>query len=99
MHSNEKRRRRRGRNMDATTEQTTVERTITIAAPPEAVWEYFVDPEKLERWMGIGAELEPTPGGVYRCEVLTGHIARGEFVEVDRPRHSCTRGAGNEAAT
>ena len=26
------------------------------------------------------------PGGIYRCEVIPGHIARGEFVELDAPR-------------
>ncbi len=72
--------------MDATTETTSVERTISIAASPETVWEFFVDPEKLTRWMGTTAELEPRPGGAYRNEVIPGHIARGEFVELDPPR-------------
>jgi uncharacterized protein YndB with AHSA1/START domain len=71
--------------MDATTEITTVERTVSIAARPETVWEFFVDPEKATRWMGMTATLEPEPGGVYRCEVIPGHTARGEFVELDPP--------------
>jgi uncharacterized protein YndB with AHSA1/START domain len=71
--------------MDATTEATSLERTISIAAAPETVWEFFVDPAKLNRWMGIQAELEPHPGGVFRCEVLPGHVALGEFVELDPP--------------
>jgi uncharacterized protein YndB with AHSA1/START domain len=71
--------------MDATTETTTVERTISIAASPDTVWEFFVDPEKLTRWKGMTAELDPTPGGIYRCEVIPGHTARGEFVELDPP--------------
>ena len=37
------------------------------------------------RWKGIDAELEPRPGGIYRCEVIPGHMARGEFVELDPP--------------
>ena len=72
--------------MDATTETTSVERTISIAAAPETVWEFFIDPEKLTRWMGTTAELEPRPGGIYRNEVIPGHIARGEVVELDPPR-------------
>ncbi len=72
--------------MDATTESTTVERTIAIAAPPETVWEFFVDPQKLTTWMGLTAEIDPRPGGSYRSEVIPGHIARGEYVEVDPPR-------------
>ena len=71
--------------MDATTESTVVERTISIDASPETVWEFFVDPQKATRWMGLSADLDPRPGGIYRCEVLPGHTARGEFVELDPP--------------
>ena len=71
--------------MDATTEVTTVERELSIAASPETVWEFLVDPEKAVRWMGTNATLEPRPGGLYYCEVIPGHVAKGEFVEVDRP--------------
>src|SRR5437763_16528398 len=71
--------------MDATTESTTVERTISIAATPQTVWEFFVDPEKLVRWMCTNAELDTNPGGIYRNEVIRRHIARGEFVELDPP--------------
>jgi len=39
--------------MDATTETISVERTISIAASPETVWEFFIDPEKLTRWKGM----------------------------------------------
>jgi uncharacterized protein YndB with AHSA1/START domain len=72
--------------MSATTDTLVYERTLSIAAAPETVWEFFVDPEKLKRWMGIDAELDPRTGGVYRDEVIPGHTAVGEFVELDRPR-------------
>ena len=68
------------------TETTTIEREITIAAPPETVWEFLVDPAKACRWMGGQATLDARPGGEYRVEVLPGNIATGEFVEVDPPR-------------
>jgi uncharacterized protein YndB with AHSA1/START domain len=72
--------------MDAATTDTTVyERTLSIDASPETVWEFLVDPDKLMRWKGIDADLDPRPGGVYRCEVIPGHTARGEFVELDPP--------------
>jgi len=71
--------------MDATTETTLLERTISIDASPETVWEFLVDPEKLMRWKGINADLETQPGGIFRCEVIPGHIARGEYVEIDKP--------------
>jgi uncharacterized protein YndB with AHSA1/START domain len=71
--------------MDAVTDTAVYERTIAIDASPETVWEFFVDPQKLMRWMGIDAELDPQPGGIFRCNVIPGHTARGEFVEVDKP--------------
>lgn len=50
------------------------------------MWEVLVDPEKATRWMGIEATLEPEPGGTYRVTVLSGNVASGQFVAVDRPR-------------
>ena len=71
--------------MDATTETAIVERTISIDASPETVFEFFVDPEKLMRWKGVDAKLDPRPGGVFWCEIISGHIAAGEYVELDPP--------------
>jgi len=65
---------------------TTVTREIQIDASPETVWEFLVDPEKLTRWMGESAELDPQPGGSYRVVVLPTNVASGEFVELDPPR-------------
>ena len=74
--------------MSTTSSDTTtaIEREIAIAARPETVWEFFVDPEKACRWMGLSAELDPQPGGIYRVEVIPGNVARGVFVELDPPR-------------
>ena len=52
--------------MDAATDTTVYERTLAIDASPETVWEFLVDPEKLMRWKGINADLDPQPGGVER---------------------------------
>jgi uncharacterized protein YndB with AHSA1/START domain len=71
--------------MDAVTDTAVYERTIAIDASPETVWEFFVDPQKALRWMGIDAELDPQPGGIYHVNVIAGNTARGEFVEVDKP--------------
>jgi uncharacterized protein YndB with AHSA1/START domain len=71
--------------MDAATDTTVYERTLVIDASPETVWEFLVDPEKLMRWKGINADLETQPGGIFRCEVIPGHIARGEYIEIDKP--------------
>jgi uncharacterized protein YndB with AHSA1/START domain len=64
---------------------TVVEREIRIAARPETVFDFFVDPEKMRQWKGRGAELDPRPGGVYRVEINDQAVARGEYVEVDAP--------------
>jgi uncharacterized protein YndB with AHSA1/START domain/DNA-binding transcriptional ArsR family regulator len=69
-----------------TSETTAVERELSIAAHPETVWQFLVDPDRATRWMGVSATLDPRPGGVYRVEVLPGQTARGEFVELDPPR-------------
>jgi uncharacterized protein YndB with AHSA1/START domain len=69
--------------------QTTADaitRRLEIAARPETVWAFLVDPEKATRWMGVAAELDPRPGGLYQVEVLPGQVAKGEFVELDPPR-------------
>jgi len=71
--------------MDATAESTMVVREIAIAARPETVWELLVDPEQAVRWMGMTASFDLRPGGLYRVEVIPGHTARGEFVEIDPP--------------
>jgi len=86
--------------MDATTETMSVERTLSIDASPEAVWEFLVDPDKATRWMGQTCTFEAEPGGLYRCEVIPGHTARGEFVELDAPhRLVFTWGWENEERT
>jgi uncharacterized protein YndB with AHSA1/START domain len=72
--------------MERTTERVSVEREIAIAASPETVWEFLVDPDKATRWMGQAASFDPRPGGLYRIDVIPGHTAQGEFVELDPPR-------------
>jgi uncharacterized protein YndB with AHSA1/START domain len=64
---------------------TVVEREIRIAARPETVFDFFVDPEKMRQWKGTKAELDPRPGGIYRAEINEQAFARGEYVEVEAP--------------
>jgi uncharacterized protein YndB with AHSA1/START domain len=70
----------------STTETTSLQKELHIEASPETVWEFLVDPAKAARWMGLAVVLEPHPGGTYRCEIVPGHTARGEVLEVDPPR-------------
>jgi len=59
---------------------------VRIDASPETVFEYFVDPEKMCRWMGTAAELDATSGGVFDVSITPTFRATGEFTEIDRPR-------------
>ena len=64
---------------------TVVEREVRIAARPETVFDFFVDPRKMLQWKGRKAELDPRPGGVYRVEISDEAVARGEYVEIEPP--------------
>ncbi|MDQ2983991.1 MAG: SRPBCC domain-containing protein [Actinomycetota bacterium] len=72
--------------MEQTAETTSVERELAIDASPETVWEFLIDPEQATKWMGQEASFDARPGGEYRWDVIGGHVASGEFVEVDAPR-------------
>jgi uncharacterized protein YndB with AHSA1/START domain len=61
-------------------------REVRIDAPPDAVFPFFTEPDKMIVWKAVEATLDPRPGGIFRINV-TGHdIARGEYVEIDPPR-------------
>jgi uncharacterized protein YndB with AHSA1/START domain len=59
-----------------------VRRETHVAAPPAAVFALLTDPEKILRWMGTEAEVEPHPGGLYLVNVTGARFARGYFREV-----------------
>ena len=56
-----------------------------ISASPATVFSYLIDPSKFAQWMGVGAELDPRPGGRFRIDADGVHIALGEYREVDSP--------------
>jgi len=58
--------------------------TIEIAADPDRVFDHFVRPELLVRWMGDFARLEAADGGLFAVDI-NGVIIRGHFVRVLRP--------------
>ena len=70
-----------------------VRREIWIDASPELVFSFFIDAEKLSRWLVVDATLDPGPGGV--CRQIHDGSARGfdrcvmpgRFVVVDPPYH------------
>jgi uncharacterized protein YndB with AHSA1/START domain len=63
-------------------EPLVVRREIQIAAPAATVFAFLTDPEKILRWMGTEATVEPHPGGLYLVNVAGRDIARGRFTEV-----------------
>jgi uncharacterized protein YndB with AHSA1/START domain len=56
-----------------------------IAASPETVFDFFVEPDKMIQWMGRSARLDPRPGGEFRCDMKADTVASGEYVAVERP--------------
>ena len=78
-------------------EPLVVRREVQIAAPPTTVFAFLTDPQKILRWMGTEATLEPHPGGLYLVNVTGKDIARGKFtvrlqLRVGRPRKKCAAG-------
>ena len=66
-------------------QRNAVEKVARIAARPETVFQYFVDPVKMLRWKGIEAELEPDVGGRYRVKMSEANIVSGIYVEIVPP--------------
>ena len=71
---------------------------IDVAAAPDRVFDFFVRPELLVRWMGDWARLEAKDGGLFAVDI-NGVIIRGTFVRVERPNliEVAWGEAGNEA--
>jgi uncharacterized protein YndB with AHSA1/START domain len=72
--------------------------TLEIDADPDHVFDHFVDPALLVRWMGDYARLEAREGGLFAVDI-NGVIIRGHFVRVERPTliEVAWGEAGNEA--
>lgn len=64
----------------------TVEVEITIEAPAETVFDYFVVPEKLARWLGPAAGVDPRPGGHFGATLSDDDTASGTYLDIDRPK-------------
>jgi len=58
---------------------------LVLPVPAEQVFDMFVDPAKLVRWIGISADLQPEPGGRFRFEIVPGQFCVGRYLVVERP--------------
>ena len=58
--------------------------SVQIDATPERVFEYFVRPESMLRWMGDYAVLDARPGGEFTLDVNSVPV-RGRYLELEPP--------------
>jgi uncharacterized protein YndB with AHSA1/START domain len=59
-----------------------VTKELFIECRPVTLFSFFIDPEKMMRWMGTHVLLEPEIGGKYRIDINGHDIALGEYVEI-----------------
>jgi uncharacterized protein YndB with AHSA1/START domain len=60
----------------------TINSETVIEADPATIFAYLTDADRLTRWLGASATVDPRPGGIYLVEVGQGNVSRGEFKEV-----------------
>ena len=63
-------------------EAFTVRREVQVAAPQATVFAFLTDPDKILRWMGSEATVEPRLDGIYLVKVTGRATAQGRFIEV-----------------
>lgn len=59
-----------------------IEREIFIAASPETVFGFLVDPALMASWIGDSHTLEPRAGGLLHIQFNRGDVASGQYQEV-----------------
>ena len=64
-----------------------LERTVTIEAPRETVFNYFTDSGRWAAWWGAGSTIDARPGGKMYIRHPNGIETVGEVLEVARPGH------------
>ncbi len=59
--------------------------SIEVSAPPETVFDYFIDAALLVTWIGDYAVLDAQPGGEFTLDI-EGIPVRGQYIEVVAPK-------------
>lgn len=62
----------------------TYRQEIDIQASVETVFDYFIKPEMMVRWMGEFARLEAKEGGLFSVDI-DGVLIRGQYTRIERP--------------
>lgn len=60
-------------------------REIYIDASPEETFPYLTESDKYLLWMGLSAELDARPGGIFKVDPNGRDVISGEFVTVEPP--------------
>jgi uncharacterized protein YndB with AHSA1/START domain len=60
--------------------------SIRIAAPPDVVFSYLIDPSLLSRWFGDATGSTPEPGGAFAIAFDDTKSVQGRFVTIDPPK-------------
>ena len=60
--------------------------SIRIAAPPDVVFPYLIDPPLLARWFGDATGSTPEPGGAFAVVFTDSASVGGQFVTIDPPK-------------
>src|SRR5687768_8612142 len=58
---------------------------VVLPAPPSEVFDMFVEPDKLVRWIGISADIEAGADVRFTFEVVPNQFCEGRYVFVERP--------------
>jgi uncharacterized protein YndB with AHSA1/START domain len=59
---------------------------VTVAAPPDVVWDALTDPAELAEWFGADAEVDLRVGGAVWFRWPDGSERRGLVIDLDPPR-------------
>jgi uncharacterized protein YndB with AHSA1/START domain len=62
-----------------------LDRTVTILAPRETVFQFLTDTPRWAAWWGAGSTIEARPGGRVYIKLPEGSEVSGEVMEIDPP--------------
>jgi uncharacterized protein YndB with AHSA1/START domain len=60
--------------------------SIRIAATPDVVFPYLIDPSLLARWFGDATGSTPEPGGAFALAINDSKSVQGRFLTIDPPK-------------